>query len=47
MYNATPNFFDIPFDVYITRMTLTSGRVSKYRRLLTEDTEVIPKIVPG
>jgi hypothetical protein len=28
-------------------MTLTSGRVRKYRPLLTEDTGVIPKIVPG
>jgi hypothetical protein len=53
MYNAhliithTPNFFDIPFDVEITRVTLTSGRVRKYRPLLTEDTGVIPKNVPG
>ena len=28
-------------------MTLTSGRVRKYRPLLTEDTGVIPKNVPG
>jgi hypothetical protein len=26
---------------------LTSGRVRKYRPLLTEDTGVIPKNVPG
>jgi hypothetical protein len=39
----TPNVFDIPFDVKITRMKLTSGRVRKYRPLLTEDTGVIPK----
>jgi hypothetical protein len=44
---GTPNVFDIPFDVQITRMTLTSGRVRKYRQLLTEDTGVIPKNVPG
>jgi hypothetical protein len=43
----TPTFFDIPFDVWVTRMTLTSGRVRKYRLLLTEDTGVIPKNVPG
>jgi hypothetical protein len=42
-----PNFFDVPFDVEITRMTLNSGRVRKYRPLLTEDTGVIPKNVPG
>jgi hypothetical protein len=47
MYNAHPNFFGIPFDVLIRRMTLTSGRVRKYRPLLTEDTGVIPKNVPG
>jgi len=28
-------------------MTLTSGRVRKKRPLLTEDTGVIPKNVPG
>jgi hypothetical protein len=28
-------------------MTLTSVRVRKYRTLLTEDTGVIPKNVPG
>jgi hypothetical protein len=44
MYNAHPKFFDIPFDA---EMTLTSGRVRKYRPLLTEDTGVIPKNVPG
>jgi hypothetical protein len=43
----TSNFFDIPFDVQITRMTLTSGRVRKYRPLLAEDTGVIPKNMPG
>jgi hypothetical protein len=43
----TPNFSYIPFDVEITRMTLTSGRVRKYRPLLTEDRGVIPKNVPG
>jgi hypothetical protein len=43
----TPNFFDIPFDVQITHMMLTSGRVRKYRPSLTEDTGVIPKNVPG
>ena len=32
--------------LWITRMTLTSGRVRKYRPLLTEDTGVIPKNVP-
>jgi glyoxylate carboligase len=42
----TPNFFDIPFDVQITRVTLTSGRVRNYRPLLTEDTGVILKNVP-
>jgi hypothetical protein len=47
MYNDTQNFFDIPFDVYITRMTLTIGRVRKYRPLLTENTGVVPKNVPG
>jgi len=36
MYNAHPK-----------RMTLTSGGVRKYRPLLTEDTGVIPKNVPG
>jgi hypothetical protein len=41
--NAHPKLFDIPFDVHITRMKLTSGRVRKYRPLLTEDTGVIPK----
>jgi hypothetical protein len=46
MYNAHPKLFDVPFDVQITRMTLTSGRVRKYRPLLTEDTGVIPKNVP-
>jgi hypothetical protein len=40
----TPNFFDIPFDVQITRMTPTSSRVRKYRLLLTENTGVIPKM---
>jgi hypothetical protein len=29
------------------RMTLTSSWVRKYRPLLTEDTQVIPKNVPG
>ena len=51
----TPNFFDTTFDVQImcmtyfsiARMTLTSGTVRKYRLLLTEDTGVIPKNVPG
>jgi hypothetical protein len=43
----TPNIFDISFDVQITRMTLTSGRVRKYRPILTEDTGVIPTNVPG
>jgi hypothetical protein len=53
MYNAhliitlTSKCFDIPFDVYITRMTLTSGRVWKYRPLLTGDAGVIPKNMPG
>jgi hypothetical protein len=47
VYNAHPKLFDIPFDVQITRMTLTSGRVRKYGPLLTEDTGVIPKKVPG
>ena len=28
------------------RMTLTSGRVGKYRPFLTKDTGVIPKNVP-
>jgi hypothetical protein len=28
-------------------MTLTSGRVRKYRPLLTEDTGIMPKNVPG
>jgi hypothetical protein len=28
-------------------MTLTSSRVRKYRQLLTEDTGVIPKNMPG
>jgi hypothetical protein len=28
-------------------VTLTSGRVRKYRPLLTEDTGVIPKNVPS
>ena len=42
MYNAHPKLFR-----QITRMTLTSGRVRKYRPLLTEDTGVIPKNVPG
>jgi hypothetical protein len=45
--NAHPKFFDISFDVKTTRVTLTSGRVRKYRPLLTEDTGVIPKNVPG
>jgi hypothetical protein len=47
MCNAHPKIFDISFDVKITRMTLTSGRVRKYKPLLTEDTGVIPKNVPG
>jgi hypothetical protein len=47
MYKAHPKIFDIPFDVQITDMTLTSGRVRKYRPLLTEDIGVIPKNVPG
>jgi hypothetical protein len=44
---AHPKLFDIPSDVLITRITLTSGRVRKYRPLLTEDTGAIPKNVPG
>jgi hypothetical protein len=47
MYNMHPKPFGIPFDIYITRMALTSCRVRKYRPLLTEDTGVIPKNVPG
>jgi hypothetical protein len=47
IYNAHSKLFDIPFDVYITRMTLTSGRVKKYRPLLNEGTGVIPKNMPG
>jgi hypothetical protein len=47
MNNTHPKLFDIPFDVQITSMTLTSGKVRKYRPLLTEDTGVIPKNVPG
>jgi hypothetical protein len=47
IYNAHPKPFRYTFDVYITRITLTSGRVRKYRPLLTEDTGVIPKNVPG
>jgi hypothetical protein len=38
---AHPKHFNIPFDVWITRMALTSGRVRKYRPLLTEDKGVI------
>jgi hypothetical protein len=33
--------------IIITRMTLIGGRVRKYRPLLTVDTGVIPKNVPG
>jgi hypothetical protein len=47
LITRTPNIFDIPFDVFLTRPTLTSGRVRKYTPLLTEDTGVIPKNVPG
>jgi hypothetical protein len=37
MYNAHPKLFYTPFDVWITRVTLTSSRIRKYRPLLTED----------
>jgi hypothetical protein len=43
MYNVHPKYFGIPFDVEITRTTLTSGRIRKYRPLLTEDKGAIPK----
>jgi hypothetical protein len=46
MYNAHPKGFRNFFDVLITRMTLTSGRIRKYRPLLTEDTGVIPENMP-
>jgi hypothetical protein len=47
IYNAHPKLFRHSFYVYITRMTLTSGRVRKYRPLLTDDTGVFHKNVPG